>query len=319
MERDFTLRGSDFIEAHPRPVQVAVEAPPGPRKTLPLVLFALTCLTTLYAGWSLNQYFVAMGPESGLGVGLLSGFPFAFSILSVLVAHEMGHFLACRFYGIDATYPYFLPAPPQIMFFGTFGAVIRIRSQFRSRRQLFDVGIAGPLAGFVALLPVAVIGVLLSSDYQGPLGGTVIEFGEPLLFQLTLGLFYSGNAELINLHPVGWAAWFGMLATGLNLLPIGQLDGGHIVYALFGERWHRWISWATWGGLVLLSVLSWPSVPYLGFALLLLIFRLRHPRPYSDDPLRGRNRLIVALIGATVFVLTFMPIPIRIVEHWGRL
>jgi membrane-associated protease RseP (regulator of RpoE activity) len=232
----------------------------------------------------------------------------------------MGHYLTCRYYRVRATLPYLIPAPPVLVPFGTFGAVIRIKSLFQNRRQLFDIGIAGPLAGFVFIVPALILGLYPSSQFEPTenLGDTFL-VGEPLLFKLVAAWFFPGDSLYINLHPVGWAAWFGMLATSLNLLPIGQLDGGHIVYALLGGRGHRIVSYATFAGLILLGLYSWPMLGYLVFALVLLLLRLRHPRPYSLLQTVGRGRYCVALIGLVVFLLTFIPIPIQLVEDIGRL
>ena len=238
---------------------------------------------------------------------LLNGLPFAFTILLILLAHEMGHYLTCRYYDIDATLPYVIPAPPFIvlatgtivpfMIFGTFGAVIKIRSRFPDRRQLFDVGIAGPLAGFVFIIPALIIGLRLSTEHAiaYPVQGTW-EFGEPLIFRLATMAFFPGEADAaINLHPIGWAAWFGMIATSINLLPIGQLDGGHMVYGLFGARPHRIISYITFGALVGISFYSWPMLGYLLFALILLFIGFRHPRPQMEFPRLARGRFLIAL------------------------
>ncbi|MEE8349590.1 MAG: site-2 protease family protein [Acidobacteriota bacterium] len=147
-----------------------------------------------------------------------------------------------------------------------------------------------------------------------------MEFGEPLLFQLATSLFFSGGPDAaIRLHPIGWAAWFGMLATSINLLPIGQLDGGHIIYALFGTRSHRFISYTSFGALVGISLYSWPMMGYLLFAFILLFLGFRHPRPRTEFPSLGLKRKIIALIGFIIFVLTFIPVPVRIIQHVGRL
>ena len=252
---------------------------------------------------------------------LLNGLPFAFTILVILLAHEMGHYLTCRYYGIDATLPYLIPAPPPFNPFGTFGAVIKIRSRFPDRRQLFDVGIAGPLAGFIFIIPSLIVGLQLSIPFSSadPSQGT-LEFGEPLIFRLAAMAFFPGAAGApINLHPIGWAAWFGMLATSINLLPIGQLDGGHIVYGLFGARSHRIISYVAFGALVGISFYSWPMLGYLLFALILLFIGFRHPRPGTEFPSLGRGRFLIALIGLIIFVLTFMPVPVRLIQHVARL
>ena len=297
---------------------------------IPVVLLLLTFLTTLTAGFLLHLQFVAESVDEivrrlfGIWsnpLDLLNGLPFSATILLILLAHEMGHYLTCRYYGINATLPYVIPAPPLIMPFGTFGAVIKIRSLFRDRKQLFDVGIAGPLAGFFFIVPALIIGLNHSVEFKlsGGLEST-LEFGEPLLFQWAAQLFYDGGDGLgINLHPIGWAAWFGMLATSLNLLPIGQLDGGHVVYALFGKRGHLVVSYITFAGLVGLSLYSWPMFGYLLFALILLFLRFRHPRPFINVPEIGPGRFLLAAVGLLVFVLCFIPIPVRVVEHVGSL
>jgi len=252
---------------------------------------------------------------------LLNGLPFAFTILVILLAHEMGHYLTCRYYGIDATLPYLIPAPPPFNPFGTFGAVIKIRSRFPDRRQLFDVGIAGPLAGFIFIIPSLIIGLQLSTPFSlaDPSQGT-LEFGEPLIFHLAAMAFFPGEAGApISLHPIGWAAWFGMLATSINLLPIGQLDGGHIVYGLFGARIHRIISFVAFGALVGISFYSWPMLGYLLFALILIFIGFRHPRPGAEFPRLGRGRFLIALIALIIFVLTFMPVPVRLIQHVAQL
>ncbi|MFQ5737553.1 MAG: site-2 protease family protein [Acidobacteriota bacterium] len=331
----------------PEAQQVESGAPKKKRVVLPVAFLFLAILSTLLAGFLFDTQFSADSPEQAWQLirelpasplGVLRGAPFSLTLLLILLAHEMGHYLGCRYYGIDATLPYVIPAPPLLPVppplswvlgvgwipfnpFGTFGAVIRIRSPFGNRRQLFDVGIAGPLAGFVFIVPALILGVLWSKEFVllNPQEAT-LEYGEPLLFRLAVMLFYgAGNGSNISLHPIGWAAWFGMLATSINLLPIGQLDGGHVTYALFGPRLHRLISVTTFLGLVALSFLSWPALGYLFFAVLLIFLGFRHPRPYAEFEGPGRGRRIVAVIGLIVFALTFIPIPIKIVEHIVRL
>ena len=249
---------------------------------------------------------------------LLYGLPFSLTLLSILLAHEMGHYLTCRYYGIRATLPYVIPAPPPFNPFGTFGAVIKIKSNFRDRCQLFDVGIAGPLAGFVLIIPALVVGLEHSKEFVfAGFTGEVWEFDEPALFRL-VALFFWENGEDIRMHPIGWAAWFGMLATSINLLPVGQLDGGHIVYALFGPRGHRILSIVTLVGLVGLSFFSWPMMGYLLFVLILVFLGFHHPRPLVESAPLGVGRALIAIIGLIVFILTFMPIPVQLVEKVTR-
>ena len=294
------------------------------------MLFLCTVITTLTAGFIFHISFTSQNEtevfEQVSGVfsnpmNLLHGLPFCFTVLVILLAHEMGHYLTCRYYGIWATLPYVIPAPPPFNPFGTFGAVIKIKSLFSNRRQLFDVGIAGPLGGFVFIVPALIIGLQRSKEYVLTDPGTqTLEFGEPLLFRLCVMLFFPGPADAnISLHPIGWAAWFGMLATSLNLLPVGQLDGGHVMYAIFGTRGHRIVSYLTLGSLVALSLFSWPMLGYLVFALLLLFLGFRHPRPRTEFLPVDRRRLLVAIVGLIIFVLTFTPVPVRLVEHVGRL
>ena len=327
MDQDTPLVSTDQL---PGPTGVYYSGLELRQIVVPVVLLLLTFLTTLTAGFLLHLQFVAESGEEIVrrlfGVwnnplDLLNGLPFSGTILLILLAHEMGHYLTCRYYGIRATLPYVIPAPPLIVPFGTFGAVIKIRSLFRDRIQLFDVGIAGPLAGFLFIVPALIIGLSNSVEFRPTEGlEATLEFGEPLLFQWATQFFYDGgNGQGINLHPIGWAAWFGMLATSLNLLPVGQLDGGHIVYALLGRRGHLLVSYLTFGGLVGLSLYSWPMFGYLLFALILLCMRFRHPRPFVDFPVIGPGRYLLALVGLVVFIVSFIPVPVRLVEQVGSL
>ncbi len=298
-----------------------------PRLFLPTALFLSTVFTTVLAGYLLHVNFAANGGAEtvnrirGLWTNpwdLANGLPFCGTILLILMAHEMGHYLACRHYGIRCTLPYVIPAPPPFNPFGTFGAVIKIKSPFYDRRQLFDVGIAGPLAGFAFILPALLVGLLHSKEFVvDPSVEQILEFGEPVLFQAAAQAFFEGEAALISLHPIGWAAWFGMLATSINLLPIGQLDGGHMVYALFGQRGHRLISYLTFAGLIGVSFFSWPMLGYLVFALILLFLGFRHPRPYANSTPLGRGRRALALLGLIIFLLTFIPVPVQLVDSLG--
>ena len=214
-----------------------------------VLLFLLTLATTTLIGRSHYAAFLSefgtqpITPGSGL---LLQGFWYSLTILGILGAHEMGHYLACRWYQVDATLPYFLPLPPPF-FTGTLGAVIRIREAFPTRAILFDIGVAGPIAGFLALVPALFLGLSLSNIVRAPAESPeLIYLGEPLLFQWATRLVFGTVADgyTLNMHPIVFASWFGMLATALNLLPFGQLDGGHITYATLG-RWSTPISIAT--------------------------------------------------------------------------
>ncbi|HQR39019.1 MAG TPA: site-2 protease family protein [Blastocatellia bacterium] len=244
---------------------------------------------------------------------LVSGLIYSFTVLMILGAHELGHYIACRYYGVDATLPFFIPAPPPVLF-GTFGAFIKIKSPFPTRRALFDVGIAGPLAGFAFALPASVVGLLFSEPApRSALEGGLV-FHDPLLFVLIQRLF--GLPEAIVWNPIQFAAWVGIFATGLNLLPVGQLDGGHAVAALVGRRGHRLVSIVFFGSVTAIAVLSyvWFGSPawFLFVALLGLLAFRSHPMPLQYEPEIGRGRQLVAALVALVFLLSFMPFPLTV-------
>lgn len=246
--------------------------------------------------------------------GLLkSGLTFATALLTILTAHELGHYLACRYYRVKATLPFFIPAPP-LFIPGTFGAFIKMQSPIPSRRALFDIGLAGPLAGFVALLPIALGGLLTIKTAPAHSGPGVIIFNDPLLFQIIAKLT---GAQLTNalLNPFYLAAWIGLLVTSLNLMPVGQLDGGHATFAVFGPRAHKIIGRVAFAAVALISVLGfiWHGSPsgFLYTVLLAVMLRVRHPTPEQLERL-GPGRTIVALITLLVFTLSFVPFPITI-------
>jgi len=278
------------------------------------LLFALTLLTTTIVGAAMQADFDQNLPfdvERSLDLFLnfwrhpavlLPGLPYSLTLLSVLLAHEFGHYLAAMYHRVDASLPYFMPSP----LLGTFGAFIRVRSAIYSKRVLFDIGIAGPLAGFVFLLPAFGVGLAFSKVIPGIAHQGSLHFGVPLMQWLMQSAIFPGaNSGDVYLHPVARAAWVGMFATAMNLLPIGQLDGGHIFYSFF-SRSHKTVS------KVLCFVLMpgyflWPGWGLLG--VLLLFLGRRHP--VIEDPTElspGRRKLgVVALV---LFVLCFMYDPI---------
>jgi membrane-associated protease RseP (regulator of RpoE activity) len=287
------------------------------RYVLHLLLFALTLLTTTIVGAALSQSFSAnraIDIEQELTIFrqiwmnplvLLTGLPFSLTLLSILLAHELGHYLTCILYRIDASLPYFLPAPTPI---GTLGAFIRIRSPIYTRHALFDVGVAGPIAGFVLLVPALLVGLLQSKVVHGIADRGDLVFGNPLILRVFEWMLFPGvSSSDIFLHPVARAAWVGILATGLNLLPIGQLDGGHILYSFFGGYRHKILSRVFVAALAPLAFL-W--VNWIIWAVLLAIFGLRHPVICDVSPLsQGRRRLGFAALA--IFILCFMPVPFR--------
>jgi membrane-associated protease RseP (regulator of RpoE activity) len=294
------------------------------RYLLNVLLFLLTVGTTLITGTYMMLSYEATSSVPNT-VGFLNqilnhpsllhkGIAYAGAIMLILLAHEMGHYIACQYYGINATLPFFIPAPIAIT--GTFGAFIRIRSSFPNRRALFDVGLAGPIAGFVFLIPFLFFGVKWSSQVPATVNpADVINFGEPLIFRIFAKLLSKND---IFLHPTGFAAWFACLATSLNLLPIAQLDGGHVSYAVFGKRAYviTWIFFCAIIGLAIYGFTkSWISgAQWLFYAVMLLVLKFiagfRHPPTLNDDQPIGLARKIWAVIALIVFVLTFMPVTI---------
>ena len=241
------------------------------------------------------------------------GVTFSASLLAILFSHEMGHYLACRYYKVDATLPYFIPAPPMFLA-GTFGAFIKIRSAIPSRRALFDIGLAGPLAGFVVALPLSIIGVLIVGPPLQP-QEHVIFFNDPLLFRLIAWL--AGIPLSVNspINPFYMAAWIGLLVTSLNLMPVGQLDGGHGTFAVFGARAHHLIARVAFVTVVVLALLGfwWHNSPsgFLYAVLLGIMMRVPHPPPAVMEPL-GTKRILIGILTLIVFALCFWPFPITL-------
>lgn len=271
---------------------------------LNMVLFLLTVVTTVVAG-ALQQ---GVNPLATPWL-IYKGIPFSFTLLLILGAHETAHFLASRHHHLDVSLPYFLPAPPFPFIVGTFGAFIRIRSPIRDKRALLDVGCSGPLTGVAVALPVLYWGLLHSQVRFFPPGAMVgLVLGEPLFFKLVSWLVFGSLPQeaVVVMHPVAFAGWIGLLVTALNLLPVGQLDGGHVVYALF-PRHHRLISWSCLLVLVVLGVTVWRG--WLIWAALLLVLGVRHPLPMDIWLPLDRRRRILGGVTVAVFLLSFTPMP----------
>jgi membrane-associated protease RseP (regulator of RpoE activity) len=288
------------------------------RYWLNVLLFAMTFVSTTVVGAAMQYDFnrnLAFDVENHVNAlariwsypsQIWLGLPFSLTLLTILMAHEFGHYFACQYYHVDASLPYFLPAPTLT---GTFGAFIRVRSPFTSRRALFDIGIAGPLAGFVFLAPALAVGLAFSKVMPGiDLRGD-LHFGVPAIqWALEKVVFPGVRSTDIYLHPVARAAWIGALATALNLLPIGQLDGGHILYALAGRR-HRLISLLSIAALVLMGV-YWRVWLWLFWGVVLFWLGRRHPAIH-DSASMGVGRVKLGLIALVVFLLCFTLAPIR--------
>jgi membrane-associated protease RseP (regulator of RpoE activity) len=244
---------------------------------------------------------------------ITEGATFSASLLAILFSHEMGHYLACRYYKVNATLPYFIPAPP-LFLAGTFGAFIKIRSAIPTRRALFDIGLAGPLAGFVVAVPLSVVGVLTVRPPLPP-QDHLLYFNDPLLFRLIAklaGIALDPNAPP---NPYYMAAWIGLIVTSLNLMPVGQLDGGHGTFSVFGARAHRIIGRLAFITMAVLAVLGfwWHGSPsgFLYVVLLAIMMRVPHPPPAVMEPL-GARRIAIAIVTLIVFALCFWPFPITI-------
>lgn len=292
------------------PGQVRPEASP-PRRipTIHLVLFLATIITTILAG-AMQQ---GVNPFQDPGL-IYKGLPFSLTLLFILLTHEMGHYLVSRWHQLDVTLPYFIPAPPIPFMIGTLGAYIRIRSPIQDKPALLDVGAAGPLAGLCVTIPLLVIGLQLSQVQVSPpdleqMGGIVL--GESLLFKFIswscLGTMPPHHD--IILHPMAFAGWIGLLVTNLNLIPIGQLDGGHVSYALFGER-SRGIAKIFYVILLLCGLIGWTG--WFVWAILLYCMGFVHPTPLHFWVPLNPGRRLIGLITIAVFILTFMPEPFKI-------
>jgi len=284
------------------------------------VLFVATSLTVALAGgwfWGRDGAEGSAQADAPLGALLAilaDGWVYAFWVLLILGAHEMGHYLACRYYGIPATLPFFIPGLPPI---GTFGAVIRIRAPIPDRRALFDVAAAGPIAGFVVALPVLVAGLLTGEPFVDPepaSEGVIYYLGSPLFVLLVEGWLRPGETTMA-VNSLFGAGWVGMLVTSLNLFPVGQLDGGHAIYA-FSRRFHRAAARATllaMAVLVLYQLLVQREVPaYVLWFVILLWMRDRHPRLIDETERLGPGRAVVGVLLAVIFFLSFMPVLITV-------
>ena len=271
-----------------------------------LALLAATFVTTTAAG---GRAFTDKG--GWLGQGRFSdGFPFSIPLLLILGTHEMGHYLMCRRYKLAATLPYFIPSP-LLNLIGTFGALIRIKEPIRDKRQLLDVGAAGPLAGFAMAIPFLFYGVVRARPIAAMASEGTVLFDYPLAVRIAQRLSGAGlyTSAHVHEHPTFMAAWFGLLVTALNLLPIGQLDGGHVLRAAVGRRQPA-ISYAVLGGAVLTAFRGGPTWAFFAVAAS-LILGVPHPPVENESEPLGAGRVLVALACLAVFVLCFTPVPIQ--------
>jgi membrane-associated protease RseP (regulator of RpoE activity) len=303
--------------------------PPKGRLSVQLLLFFLTLATTTIVGAENYAFFtidystlaelIKRGDESLLKLVLertsyVGGLWYSLTILGILGCHEMGHYLACLRYNILATRPYFLPLPPiGITLTGTLGAFIRVKSRFPDKVALFDVGVAGPLAGFIVAVPALFLGIALSTVQKLPPDlPFTIWLGEPLLFKFAQWAVWGPLPEgaTLSMHPMAFGAWFGLIATALNLFPISQLDGGHISYAVFGRR-SVFITYTTVLVAIGLTVFSLSWVVWTALMLLMLwLVGPHHPPTLNDDIALGRGRLLIAGLALLIWIVCFTPAPI---------
>lgn len=301
-------KGQDVILA----VAGLVDRPQTGNPLINILLLAATILTTLSAGASMMGYSVfdslLMGSPLAVIQALLAGAPFAITLMSILGIHELGHYAAARLHGVRATLPYFVPMPFGL---GTLGAFIAIRSPMRDRKVLFDIGLAGPYAGLMAALPLLLLGLLLSSTNYVPssvYGRTLENVGSSLLIQIVTYLFTDIPAgQTLSLHPVFFAAWLGLFLTGINLLPVGQLDGGHASYALLGRAAHG-VAIVAFGLLILAGIFDAANRTFwFVWAFFVMLGGLRHPPPMNDITDIGLPRKLIGLATVVLFLLLFTP------------
>lgn len=274
----------------------------GDVRPIHILLLILTFLTTTFFGAIME------GADPFTFSGLKNGFPYSISLMGVLFVHEMGHFLTSRYYGVRVTFPYFIPAPNLI---GTFGAFIKMKSPIPNKRILFDIGFAGPFAGFIASIIALFFGIE-SSKVMPPKGDSEgISLGTNLAMELIIkvvkGTIPPGHD--IFLGPIAFAGWLGLLVTAMNLIPVGQTDGGHIFYSVIG-RWHSLFAFLFVIGLIVLGSVVWPG--WIFWALILVVIGMRHPPVINPFIPLDRRRIFLFFIAVAIFVLSFSPSPFKL-------
>ncbi|MGH7399652.1 MAG: site-2 protease family protein [Candidatus Rokuibacteriota bacterium] len=283
------------------------------RSGLNLLLFALTVLSTLAAGCLITGSFPFVTFNPFLQpLRLLDGVPFSFTLIAILGTHEFGHYFTARYYGASVSLPFFIPAPPPLFLFGTMGAVIRMRSPARDRNSLFDIAVAGPLAGLVVAVPALLVGLQWSRVGMVLPDQGALTFGDSLLMRLlTWTVFGTIPPGMdVYVHPVALAGWVGLFVTALNLFPVGQLDGGRIAYALVGPR-HRQVSIATFVALLALGAI-FRSANWIVFgALVLVLMGFRHAPPLDDLTPLSRRRYALGVFCLILLIALIPPVPIR--------
>lgn len=269
-----------------------------------VLLFLATVLTTLAAGAILNGHNVFQEPWT-----IIQGWPFSLTLMAILVIHESGHYFFARRHRVDVSLPYFIPAPPPIII-GTFGAFIKMRGPIPNRLALLEIGAAGPIAGFLVAVPALIYGLHLSTVVEIEAGGFFL--GDSLLMKAATALMFPGlePGTDILLHPVGFAGWIGLLVTMLNLLPMAQLDGGHIAYALLGNR-QEWLGRAILVAFIPMGILLSPNWLFWGFLILILMRTVKHPPVPDVNRSLKPYELLIGLVCLFIFILCFIPVPFK--------
>ncbi|MFC1728714.1 site-2 protease family protein [candidate division KSB1 bacterium] len=271
------------------------------RPHINVLLFLLTVVTTLFAGAMLE----GVDPSRTLELWYV-GIPFSVTLLSIIGLHEFGHYMMCRRHGVDATLPYFIPAPTII---GTLGAVIKIRAPITSTKALFDIGAAGPIAGFLVTLPALYYGLEMSEVREAVAEPGSFTFGDPLVMKLAIRIVLGEIPEgfTVYVSSIAFAGWVGLLVTAFNLLPIGQLDGGHIAYALLGKR-QAWLGYSVFYALFPLTFFWWGWFIWI---IMGLVMRIRHPTGITPVEPLDRTRKILGIACFIIFAACFVPVPLK--------
>ncbi len=255
-----------------------------------VILFLITVISTVFAGYLFG------------GGKLIDGIAFAIALLAIVGSHETAHYFAARKHGVNATLPYFIPAPTLV---GTFGAVINVKSAIPNKNALFDLGVSGPIAGIIVTIPVLIIGVLLST--VAPMQNAAIQFFPSILMYIPMTIVFPSVPEGygVMLHPVAFAAWVGIIVTMLNLMPVAVLDGGHVSRSLFNDKVHRYVSFA---GIIVTVLLGWYLMAVLMAVFVLFVSR-RHPGALDNVSKISKKRKIVAILVVIIFILCLSPMP----------
>ncbi len=295
-------RSDIIIDLEPTEAGFQVKKPEKKKPWLNIILFIITLITTTIAGATFSD----PNPQDGLNI--LAGLPFSLSLLTILLCHESGHYLMSRKHHVEATLPYFIPAPS---FIGTFGAIIKMKSAITDKKSLIDIGAWGPIAGFLVSIPFLIYGIM-NSEITELTGKEGIILGDSIYLKIFTYLIKGKipeNKDLI-LHPVAFAAWIGSFVTAMNLIPIGQLDGGHILYALSPKSFRK-LSLPLLLSLIIMGYFGWEG--WIFWGLLLLLLGRHHPPVLDESEELPLSKKILGIVALIIFIITFIPVPFKMV------